>query len=310
MSDKFRLLMNAVDDDLLEEAMTTVRRKRKPLLFKGAAVAACFLLVVGAFLIPNQQSTVTASELSAMGYDMKLPEEAKQIRYDLITSENQEKAQASFVIQNTKYIYQAVKTEEEKQLSAQSQTKDQLLVLNTGDVDIQLLTSSSSTSISWYQENDHTQRYLTAKADTKEVLTTAKQILDMIGLNVTAAPKNAKNITYNAFLFQQLTVAETTFEMDDVHYTYRMAGTLELLEDFADISELEGPFEEKVTDKLYWCNTKISFNENGLGKIIWFDPAPGILYSLVMDNGASKEALLHMANLLYEPAQNDILRTN
>ena len=46
MSDKFRTLMNAVDDDLLEEAMTVEKRKR-PLPWIAAAVAACLLLVMG-----------------------------------------------------------------------------------------------------------------------------------------------------------------------------------------------------------------------------------------------------------------------
>ena len=40
MSDKFHILMNAVDEDLLEEAMTPVKR-RKPLPWIGAAIAAC-----------------------------------------------------------------------------------------------------------------------------------------------------------------------------------------------------------------------------------------------------------------------------
>ena len=305
MSDKFRLLMNAVDDDLLEEAMTTVKRKRKtnPIFLRGAAIAACLLLVIGSFFMPNSQSTVTASELSAMGYDMKLPEEAKQIRYALITRENQERAQASFVIQNTKYVYQAEKCVAVKQLTGQNTSNNQLLVWNTGALDLQLLASSNSTSVSWYQADDQTQRYLTAKANTQKVLTTASQILKTTGLNVTVAPEHAKNITYNAFLLNQLTVAETTFQIGGTTYAYRMAGTNELLEDFEDISGLEGPFEKIAAGNISWCKAKISLNQDGQGKIIWFDLVPGILYSLTMDKDASKEALLDMANMLFEPAQ-------
>jgi hypothetical protein len=75
MSDKFRTLMNAVDDDLLEEAMTTQKRKR-PLPWIAAAVAACLLLVMGSMMRPG----VTVATLSGMGYDMKLPEKAEHIR--------------------------------------------------------------------------------------------------------------------------------------------------------------------------------------------------------------------------------------
>ena len=45
MSDKFRLLMNAVDDDLLEEALEPVK-KRNPIPWIGVAVAACLIIAV------------------------------------------------------------------------------------------------------------------------------------------------------------------------------------------------------------------------------------------------------------------------
>ena len=305
MSDKFRLLMNAVDDDLLEEAMTTVKRKRKPVLWRGAAIAACLVLIIGSSLTPNRKLIVTASELSEMGYDMILPEEAEKIRYEIVTQDDQEKAQASFTLQDTKYIYQAVKDEEQQQLSDNSTSNNQVLVWNAGDLNIQLLTSSSGTSVSWYQEDDQTQRYLTANANSLKVLTTASQILKATGLNITVAPENAENITYNAFLFDQLTVAETTFEINGICYSYRMAGTIEVLEDFTDISGIKGPFDTVAAGDVSWCRAKLNFNNNGQGKIIWFDLVPGILYSLSMDSDASRETLLDMANLLFEPAQEN-----
>ena len=39
--------------------------------------------------------------------------------------------------------------------------------------------------------------------------------------------------------------------------------------------------------------------------LLWFDLVPGILYSMSMDSGASEEALLEMANSLFEPAQDN-----
>ena len=301
MSDKFRLLMSAVDDDLLEEAMMPVKR-RSPLPWIGIAVAACLLLVIGLPLFSSHAPSMTAAQLSNMGYDMKLPEDAERVRYEVVTLAKKEAAQASFVIQDTKYIYQALKTPEQQQLS-DSATSDQVLSWHAGDLDIQLVSSPATTSVSWYLEEDQTQCYLTANADTLEVLTTASQILRATGLDVTVAPKKAENITYNAFLLDGLTVAETTFQIDGVTYTYRMAGTMELLEDFADISDLNGPFQQTAAGKVFWCSAKLSFNENAQGKILWFDLVPGILYSLSMDSGASEEALLEMANSLFEPTQ-------
>ena len=171
---------------------------------------------------------------------------------------------------------------------------------------IQLVSSGGSTSVSWYRDEEQTQWYLTAEADSREVLTTASQILKSTGLDVAVAPENAQNITYNAFLLDGLTVAETTFQLDGITYAYRMAATMELVEDFADISGMAGPFGHELADQVLWCSAKLSFNEGGEGKVLWFDVVPGILYSLSMDSNAGEDALLDLATQLFEPAQEDI----
>lgn len=301
MSDQFQSLMNAVEDDLLEEAMTPVKR-RNPISRIGISIAACLLLVFGMTVFTSSAPTATATELAELGYELKLPEEAEQVRYEIVTLSGQKGAQARFVMQDTEYVYQAVKVEQ--QLSDNSAEGD-MLSWNAGNLDIRLLASSTSTSVSWYAEEAQTRYYLTANANTPEVLTTAAQILQATGLNVFVAPKTAENITYNVFLLDGLTVAETTFQVDGITYAYRIAGTLETQADFADISELALPFARTTASKVFWCEAKLSFNPNEQGKIIWFDVVPGIVHSLSMDTGASEEALLHMANALFEPAQGD-----
>ena len=301
MSDNFQLLMRAVDDDLLEEAITPVRRKR-PLPWIGAAVAACLMLIIGLAILPDRVPSVTAAQLSSMGYNMKLPAQAEKISYQIVTLAEKQAAQASFVIQGTKYVYRAVKTHTQQRLS---DSQHQILSWDAGKLDIQLLSAPSSTSVSWYLEDEQTQCYLTANANSLEVLTTASQILRATGLNVTVAPEQAENITYNAFLLDGLTVAETTFQIDGITYAYRMAGTIELLDDFTDISGLDGPFNQIAAGEVFWCRAKIKFNEGGQGTVLWFDLVPGILYSMSMDSGASEEALLDMANTLFKPAQEN-----
>ena len=304
MSDKFRLVMNAIDDDLLEEAF--VYKKKKNLLpWIGVAIAASLMIVLGATFAPGRNSDVTFADLSEMGYVMKLPENAEQVRYEILTQADSEGAQASFRIGDTEYLYQAVKTPEQQMFSDGAEAESNVLTWNSGNLDIQLLSSSSSTSVSWYTPEDQTQWYLTARADALAVLTTASQILRSTGLDVTVAPESAGNITYNAFLLDDLTVAETTFVVDGITYTYRMAATSEICEDFADISGLEGPFERNMAGEVLWCGAKLSFNEGGQGKIIWFDVVPGILYSLSMESGASADMLQNMAVELFEPAQDN-----
>ena len=301
MRDKFQLLMNSIDDDLLEEAMMPVKRKN-PIPWISTAIAACLLLVLGLAILPGRTSDVTAAQLSDIGYEMKLPEQAEKIRYEIVSLAERKAAQASFVIQGTKYIYQAVKTLEKEQLS---DNKNQVLSWSAGNLDIQLLAAPASTSVSWYLEDEQTQCYLTANANTLKVLTTASQILRATGLDVTVSPKNAENITYNAFLLNGLTVAETTFQINGITYVYRMAGTMELLENFTDISGLNETFEQIALGEVFWCRAKLSYNHGGQGKILWFDLVPGILYSMSMNRGASEEALLEMANSLFEPAQDN-----
>lgn len=304
MTDKFQALMNAVDEELLEEAMTPVKKKIS-IPWIGAAIAACLLLVLGSFMLPGRQSEVTAAQLSDLGYVIKLPEQAEKIRYEIVPVLEQEAAQASFVIHDTQYVYQAVKTDVQQPLSSTGTAENRVLTWNAGDVDIQLVCSGSSTSVSWYRQEEQIQWFLTANAGSMEVLTTASQILEVTGLDVTVAPKIAENITYNVFIMDDLTVAETTFQIDGITYVYRMAGTLELFEDVADISGLEAAFEENASGEVYWCSAKLSYNNGGRGKILWFDVVPGILYSLTMDSAASNEALLEMANTLFVPAQDN-----
>ena len=304
MSNKFQVLMNSIDDDLLEEALTPVK-KRMPLAWVGVAVAASLLLTIGLIRFPGSAPVITVAELSDMGYDIRLPEEAEKVRYEVVTLAEREGAQASFTLQDTKYVYQAVKIQEVQHLSDSRQGEAHVLSWNTGQLDLQLLSSSSSTSVSWYLEDEQTQYYLTANTDTQNVLTTASQILRATGLDVTVAPQNAENITYNAFLVDGLTVAETTFQIDGITYAYRMASTMELLENFADISGLDGSFEQIAAGEVFWCRAKLSYHDGGQGKILWFDLVPGILYSMSMDSGASEEALLEMANSLFEPAQDN-----
>ena len=302
MSDNFHLLMNAIDDDLLEEAMMLVKR-RKPYPWIGAAVAACLVVAIGLTMFLGRVAVVSYAQLAEMGYEIKLPKEAEDVRYQLITLAEEKGAQASFEIKDTKYVYQTVKTSAQKPLS--DSDNGQVLSWNMGDVSIQLLSGPAKTSVSWYLQGEQTQCYLTAHANALEVLTTASQILRATGLDVTVAPEGAENITYNAFRLDGLTVAETTFQINGIRYSYRMAATMELLEDFKDISGLDGSFDQIAAGEVFWCRAKVNFNEGGQGKVIWFDLVPGILYSLSMDSGASQEALLDMANELFVPAQEN-----
>ena len=300
MNEKFSVVMQSVDDDLLEEAMEPVRRKRSPKWLIAAAACVCLLLSLP--MLRPEADTVSLSKLRSMGYEMTLPETVEVIGYELVTLGDRSGAQARFLVGDTEYVYREEKTAEPRTLADGAQ----LLSWNADNLDIQLSTGSEGTSVSWYTSENQTQGYLTAQADSLAVLTTASQILRSTGLDVTVAPADARDITYNAFLLEGLTVAETTFELDGVRFSYRMAATAELLEDFTDISGMTGPFQRISAGEVAWCRAKINYTPGGQGRIIWFDVVPGILYSMSMERDASDEILLELANALFEPAQDSI----
>ena len=304
MTDKFRILMQSVDDDLLEEAMQPVRRNKGLRWVVSAAACACVLLVLSLSMLRPSAPSVSLGELREMGYVLMLPETVEVMSYELVTLDDRCGAQARFLVGDTEYVYREEKSPQPRPLA--SGTQVQLLSWNTANLDIQLYTGTDSTSVSWYTSENQTQGYLTAQADSLAVLTTASQILRSTGLDVTVAPEEAQDITYNAFLLDGLTVAETTFVLDGIRFSYRMAATTELLEDFKDISGMAGPFERISAGEVAWCRAKINYTLGGQGRIIWFDVVPGILYSMSMDRDASDEVLQALANELFEPAQDSI----
>ena len=304
MNNKFRILMQSVDDDLLEEAMAPVSRKKGLRWVIPIAACACLLLVLSLPMLRPAMPSVSLSELHSMGYEMTLPETVEIISYALVTQDDRSGAEARFLLGDTEYVYREEKTAQPRTLASAAEVE--LLSWNAESLNIQLCTSADSTSVSWYTIENQTQGYLTAQADSLAVLTTASQILRSTGLDVTVAPEGAQDITYNAFLLDGLTVAETTFVLDGIRYSYRMAATTELLEDFQDISGMTGPFERISAGEVAWCRAKINYTEGGQGRIIWFDLVPGILYSMSMDSSASDEVLLELANELFEPAQDTI----
>ena len=194
MNDKFSVVMQSVDDDLLEEAMEPVRRKRSPKWLIAAAACICLLLTLP--MLRPKVDTISLSQLRSMGYEMPLPETLDIIGYELVTQDDRRGAQARFLVGDTEYVYREEKTAEPRTLADGAQ----LLSWNADNLDIQLSTGTEGTSVSWYTSENQTQGYLTAQADSLSVLTTASQILRSTGLDVTVAPADARDITYNAFL--------------------------------------------------------------------------------------------------------------
>lgn len=302
---RFRTFMTAIDDDLLEEARATERKNSNVLYFR-AVVAACIVLVL---LIPTThfyKNTASLRMLSDMGYVLALPASASDIRYDIVQYFGEPAAQAVFVKDNIEYTCYGVKGESPKTLEDGIAQKERYYSWSSRGVDLQMTQMRDTTTVSWYHAEEQTQWMLTASADAKEILTTANEIMSMTGLNIMVTPKEAENITYDILLLEHLTVAETAFVLDDIQYVYRMAATVDVNEDFADLSGLTGDSIRSISTELLWCPAKLTLYTDGKGKLIWFDVVPGIVYSLTMSDNASEKQLLQMAENLFEPAQGEV----
>ncbi|MCI8869144.1 MAG: hypothetical protein HFF39_01140 [Lawsonibacter sp.] len=321
----FLFVMKSIDDTLLEEAQRPAIKVRPRLQFLGIAglAAACILVVLslrgwlytGEKLFPSQSTPVTDpasetafAEIQRLGYTLPVPSDAQDVFYALLDSDfgSTPIAEVTYKSGGRSYSCRALKSQQPENISGLYQEWTHSLDWKAGRLQMQLRQSDTDAWVGWYAPDAEVQWCLSGGEDALSLLHTAQQLLETLGYGVTAAPEQAEDILYNAFALDDLTVGETEFMLDGVHYSYRMAQTWAIDEDFADISGMDGSFQHEAEVEITWCPARLYYDEGGAGKVVWFDVVPGLLYSLSMDQGASEEALLAMANQLFAPAQGDV----
>ena len=95
-----------------------------------------------------------------------------------------------------------------------------------------------------------------------------------------------------------------TFTLDGRTWRYRMAPTMDVTETIPDISGSAGG-SLTAEGAVRWCTAALRWDEGGAGCIIWKDVAPGLVYSLTVDTGASETLLSDTALLVFQPAQEE-----
>ena len=71
MNDNFRIVMEAGDDDLLDEAMAPVARRKRPTWILAAAAG--LVRVLSLPMLRPRTPSVSLEQLQGMGYGMTLP---------------------------------------------------------------------------------------------------------------------------------------------------------------------------------------------------------------------------------------------
>ena len=319
---RFQKLMGSVDPELLEEAKEPPRHSGKR-FGSFAAIAACFVLLVGGVMVfqsrgptQNQEQgstqlanpiqTVTAAELTQLGYRIPLPAEAQDAKYQLITlsQDTTPMAQISFLVNDENYTCRAAKADQAEDISGIYQEWNESIDWAIGELQMQMRKAADAAWVGWFSAADGVQWCLSGDPDS--ILITAQEIVETLGYQMAVAPDGAEQVVYDVLMLDGLAVGETTFVLDGISYTYRTAATPEITADFADISGLTTPYPVNESTAVSYCDARLSYEDGGNGKIVWFDPVPGLLYSLSMDSSASADALTEMAMQLFSPAQGDV----
>lgn len=314
----FLLLMGAVDSDLLEEAQLPVKKIRQWPRMLGI-VAACLAVVISVYFLkplvgerfPGTEDPihkVTLAEIQQLGYSLPVPGGAQGVSYALVDSSSGDTpmAEVTYTSGGRTYSCRALKTQQVQDISGMEQEWTQSLDWKAGTLQMQMRQSDTDAWVGWYAPDAGVQWCLSGGEDALSLLHTAQDLLETLGYGVAVAPEGAEDLLYNAFALNGLVVGETEFTLNGVRCSYRMAQTYEIAEDFADISGMDGSFQNESACEIAWCPARLSFDDGGAGKIVWFDVVPGLLYSLSMDRDASEEALLEMANQMFAPAQGDV----
>lgn len=322
----FMLFQRAADPALLEEAHTPiVRKKSRLLLISASAACLCLVLTAAAFVLRGQADTsaqpdaaaqlanpvqtVTADEIATLGYALPVPAEASDIRYSTITLNASDEAaaplaQMTYTLDGTQYTCRAQKgAEDTADLSGIYATWTQELSWSADNLPLTLRSNDECAVVGWYLPESDTHYCLSAQTDAQLVLEQVQAMALDLGHTLATAPAGAESVSINAFSYAGMTIAETTFVIDARRWVYRTAATAEL--SITDISGVTQDFATHSAAEVSWCAAELSFDEGGAGKILWLDIAPGLVYSLDVDTGASEALLLEMANTVFSPAQDD-----
>lgn len=128
---------------------------------------------------------------------------------------------------------------------------------------------------------------------------TPREIQDELGLSFDL-PEGVQDTAY--FIIDgDPPIAQAVFTLDGHAFTYRICSADQL----EDISGAYSQWETVKAADVGYCTGEVRYNDGEQGVCLWYDAAPGILYSLYMDGGASEEALTSLAGALFVPFQKD-----
>ena len=312
----------SIDDDLLEEAPRPLPRGSAARRWGGLAACLCAAALALALALPGHGAAQRAdcgappeaatykgfsasAAPEALSATLVLPEGAELApgeiqptsRIDEPSADVPEFAACTIVLGGHDYDYSAVYAD------APMPAPDGNLPEVTWQVGGLTLLLYADGAVGWYDASAGIQWYCVAW-DGGQPLVTAFALMDAQSYTVPTAPEGAAVQGYDLFELDGETVTQVRFTLNGITWQYRMAPTDDVSETIPDISEFTGG-SLTAESTVRWCTALLRWDEGGAGCIIWRDMAPGLVYSLTTDSGASEDALSHMAALVFQPAQDE-----
>ena len=158
---------------------------------------------------------------------------------------------------------------------------------------------------------------------------TAEEMLEVTGFEL-AAPEGAENAACAYIEIEnEEPIAQLSFTLDGNEFCYRAQSTgatsimsvkeedeYTSIEDLtaalndgtqigAKLSGLNYEWSACATVDVDYCEGICAWNEGEAGFITWLDVAPGVLYSLGMNNGCNQELLMSTAESIFVPVQGN-----
>jgi hypothetical protein len=148
--ERFSFVMHSLDDELLEEAQRKAEHRNMWIKIAAGAVAAC-LCVAAVWALADGRgqngNTVTAAEITQLGYSLPLPADAKNAEYSKVSSGAAvPMAQVTFSSGGEKYTCRALKTDSRKDISGLTSDWAESLDWSAGTLQLQLRESAGGTT--------------------------------------------------------------------------------------------------------------------------------------------------------------------
>lgn len=129
----------------------------------------------------------------------------------------------------------------------------------------------------------------------------AQEILDTLGLSF-AIPDRAEDVAYHIIDMDDGTaLAQAVFTLDGTEITYR-------IQPAASFTDISGVYEDWTTAEsvqIQYGSGEAYCSDSGKGVCLWYDAAPGLMYSVYMSANADIDTLAALAGELFVPMQGD-----